>query len=147
MADFYIDTAIGVKDGTKVPADRFDGRRVGAKLSSIRGIKPAGVAYANGDQIYLGTLRQGESLRDVLVNPDTTLGTTTVSVGTKANTTKYVNAVTVTTVDRQNSIGPRATAADDPPLSADEDIWMTLGVGGVAGGTILSTELVIASVK
>jgi hypothetical protein len=147
MPDFYLDSHIGVKDGTKIPADRSDGRKVGAKRSSIFGAKPAGVAWANADQIYLGTLRAGESLRDIILISDTTLGTTTVSVGTKASTTKYANARTMTVVDTPTSIGPRGTAADDAPLTADEDIWATLGVGGIAGGINLSIELVIASVK
>lgn len=147
MPDFYIDSFVGVKDGTKVPADRADGRKVGAKRSSILGAKPAGVAYANGDRIFLGTLRQGESLRDIILISDTTLGTTTVSVGTTATPAKYANARTMTTVDTPTSIGPRGTAAVLQPLAADEDIWATLGVGGIAGGINLSFELVIASVK
>lgn len=147
MPDFYIDSQVGVRDGTKIPADRPDGRKVGAKRSSIFGAKPAGVAWANADQIFLGTLRAGESLRDIVVISDTTLGTTTLSVGTKASTTKYANARTMTVVDTPTSIGPRGTAADDAPLTADEDIWVTLGVGGIAGGINLSFELVIASIK
>lgn len=147
MPDFYIDSFVGVKDGTKVPADRADGRKVGAKRSSILGAKPAGVAYANGDRVFLGSLRQGESLRDIILISDTTLGTTTVSVGTTATPAKYANARTMTTVDTPTSIGPRGTAAVLAPLAADEDIWATLGVGGIAGGINLSFELVIASVK
>lgn len=147
MADFYLDSFVGVKDGTKFPSDRADGRKVGAKRSGIIGAKPAGVAYANADRIYLGVLRAGESLRDIIVISDTTLGTTTLSVGTTATPAKYANAKTMTTVDVPTSIGPRGTAAVLAPLAADEDIWATLGVGGIAGGINLSIELVIASVK
>lgn len=147
MPDFYLSSQIGVKDGTKIPADRPDGRLVGAKRSSIIGSKPAGVAWANADQIFVGTLRAGESLREILVTSDTTLGTTTLSVGTKSSTTKYANARTMTVVDTPTLIGPRGTAADDGPLTADEDIWITLGVGGIAGGINVTFELVFASVK
>lgn len=147
MADFYLDSFVGVKDGTVVPANKADGRKVGAKRSSIFGSKPAGVAWANADQIYLGRLNPGESLREIIVTSDTSLGTTTLSVGTKASTTKYANARTMTTTDVPTLIGPRGTAADDPPLTAGEDIWLTLGVGGVAAGVFVTFELVIASVK
>lgn len=147
MPDFYLDSFIGVADGTKTPADRADGRKVGAKRSSIIGNKPAGVAYANGDRIFLGRLRAGDSLRDIILISDTTLGTTTVSVGTTATPAKYANAKTMTTTDVPTSIGPRGTAANAGPLAADEDIWATLGIGGIAGGINLSVELVIASVK
>lgn len=147
MADFYLDSFVGVADATKVPADRADGRKVGAKRSGIFGAKPAGVAYANGDRIFLGRVRAGESIRDILGITDTTLGTTTISIGTTATPAKYVNAKTLTAVDTPTSLGPRGTAAVLPPLTADEDIWATLGVGGIAGGINLSLELVIASVK
>lgn len=147
MADFYLDSFVGVKDGTKTPPDRADGRKVGAKQSSIFGAKPAGVAYANGDRIFLGTLRAGDSLRNILVISDTTLGTTTISVGTTGTPAKYANARTMTVVDTPTSIGPRGTAGVLAPLSADEDIWATLGVGGIAGGLNVSIELEICSVK
>lgn len=145
MADFYIDSAVGVTDGTKIPADKFDGRRVGATNRSIIGAKVAGQAWANGDQIYLGKLRPGESLREILVCSDTSFGTTTLSIGTKAATTKYVNARTMTATDVPTIIGPRATAADDLPLTAEEDIWLTLGVGGIGGAVVLTFELRIAA--
>lgn len=147
MADFYLDSFVGVADSTKTPPDRADGRKVGAKRSSIIANKPAGVAYANGDTIFAGRLRAGESLRDIILISDTSLGTTTVSAGPKSNATKYVNAKTMTTTDTPTSIGPRGTAANAGPLTADEDIWLTLGVGGIGGGVNLSVELVIASIK
>lgn len=147
MADFYLDSFVGVKDGTKNPPDRADGRKVGAKRSSIWGAKVAGVALANGDRLFIGTVRQGEAIRDIIVNTDTSLGTTTLSIGTTGTPAKYANAVTNTTVDRPVSIGPRGTAADDPPLSADEDIWVTLGVGGIGGAVNVGFELVITSIK
>lgn len=147
MPDFYLSTAIGVRDGTKIPADRPDGRLVGAKRSSIFGSKPAGVAYAAADQIYVGTLRAGDVLREIIVLSDTTLGTTTLSVGTKATTTKYANARTMTVVDVPTLIGPRGIAGYYGPLTADEDIWITLGVGGIAAGINVSFELVYTSIK
>lgn len=147
MPDFYLNSFVGVKDGTKVPADKADGRKVSANKSVIFGAKPAGVAWANGDQIFLGTIRAGESLRNIIVNSDTSLGTTTLSVGPKSSTAKYANARTMTTTDTPTSIGPRGTAADDEPLTADEDVWLTLGVGGVAAGVNVTFELHVAGVK
>lgn len=147
MPSFYLNSFVGVKDGTKFPADRQDGRKVGAKGSYIRGSKTAAQAWANGDLIFLGTVRAGESIRNITVNTDTTLGTTTMTIGTLGTPAKYANAVTNTVLDRPVSIGPRATAADDEPLTADEDIWMTLGVGGIAGGINVTFEIELASVK
>lgn len=147
MADYYLDSFVGVKDSTLVPPLRQDGRRVGAKLSSIFASKVAAQALLVGDRVFAGTLRAGETLREVLGTVSATLGTTTLSLGTTAAPTKYVNAVTLTATDKPTVLGPQATAADDQPLAADEDLWWTLGVGGIAGGTIFNSELRIASVK
>ena len=146
MADFYLAHAIGVKDGTKAPPDKFDGRFVGAANKRTIAIHPAGVAYANGDRLFLAALKAGEQIADIRVITDTTFGTTTLSVGTTGTPAKYANAKTVTTVDVPTSIGPRATAADDGPLAADEDVWVTLGVGGIAGGVIFAIQIDIVSV-
>lgn len=146
MADFYSKEQIGVRDGTNPPS-RADGRKVGARVHKITATKPAGQAYANGDRIFVGRLRQGESLRNFTGNTDTTLGTTTVSLGTTGAPTKYANAKTLTSLDTPVSLGPRATAADDDPLTADEDLWITLGVGGIAGGINLTFELDIAGLN
>lgn len=147
MADFYLDSFVGVKDGTKIPADKANGLKVGVGQRRIIGSKPAGVAWANGDQIYLGQIRPGESIREIIVTSDTTLGTTTLSVGTKASTAKYANAQTMTTVDTPTPIGPRGTAADDAPLTTAEDVWLTLGVGGIASGVNVTFDLVISGLQ
>jgi len=147
MADYYLDSFVGVADGTKFPPDRADGRKVGAKQSSIFGAKVAAQALANGDRLFLGRLRAGDILRNIIVISDTTLGTTTLSIGPAGTPAKYANARTMTVVDTPTSIGPRGTAAVLAPLTVDEDIWATLGVGGIAGGINLSIELEICSVK
>lgn len=146
MADFYLAHAIGVKDGTKAPPDKFDGRFVGASNKRTIAIHPAAVAYANGDQLFLASMKAGEQIADIRVISDTSFGTTTLSVGPKTATAKYANARTMTVVDTPTSIGPRATAADDGPLAADEDVWITLGVGGIAGGVIFAVHVDIVSV-
>jgi hypothetical protein len=145
MADFYLAHAIGVKDGTKTPPDKFDGRFVGAAKKVVVANHPAGIAYANADQIFLCSLKAGEQITDIKIVTDTTLGTTTLSIGPKTATTKYANAKTQTVVDTPTSLGPKATAADDGPLAADEDVWITLGVGGIAGAILFTITVEIAS--
>lgn len=145
MADFYLAHAIGVKDGTKTPPLRFDARFVGAKKKIVIANHPAGVAYASGDRLFLASLKAGEQITDIKVISDTTFGTTTLSVGPTGSATKYVNAKTMTATDTPTSIGPRASAADDGPLAADEDVWITLGVGGIAAGVLFTVQVEIAS--
>jgi hypothetical protein len=147
MGTFYLNSFVGVKDGTQVPADRSDGRKVGAKLSSIHGSKPAGVAWANGDKIYAGTLRKGETLRNWLVDVGTSLSTTTLDLGTLASPSKYATGKTLTATNTPTSLGPISSAKAAGPATADEDLYITLGVGGIADTTVFNSELVIASVK
>lgn len=147
MADRYLDVFVGVKDGTKTPPARQDGRRVGAKKSVIQGNKVTGVQWDIGDQIFAGTLRAGEILLDAKICTGTSLGTATMSLGPKTNTTKYVNAKTLTTTDIPTSLGPTAAALAAGPLTADEDLYWTVGTAAIVAGTVLASALEISSVK
>lgn len=147
MAQYYAAQQVGVSDGTTIPAGKADGRIVGAKLSSIMAAKVAAQAWLAGDTIVLGTLRAGDSLKRVWLTSDTSFGAATVSIGTAAAPTKYVNAKTMTVVDIPTLLGVRGTAADDGAIAADEIIIATLAVAGVAGGVFCAFELEFASVK
>jgi hypothetical protein len=147
MPDLFPTTFVGVRDGSIFPPNRADGRLVGAKSSKIVAPKVAGQAIAIGDQLFLGTLAPGESLREVTINTDTSLGTTQVAIGTKAATGKYRAAAVFTApLDSPTNIGPRANVAG-AVLTAAEDIWATFTVAGVAGGVNLVFELEISSIK
>jgi hypothetical protein len=148
MADFYSKAFVGVADTTKIPADRADGRLVGAKQSTIIATKVAGQVLAAGDRLFLGRLRQGEAVRDIRINTDTSLGATTVAIGTTGTPAKYRAAAVYTTpLNVPTSIGPLAAIAAADPLAADEDIWATLAVGGIAGAVVVTFEIDIISVK
>jgi hypothetical protein len=140
MVDRYAPEQVGVQDGTQ-PAKMSDGGIVHAKRRCIRASLPAGTAQANGDRLYLGRLPIGAVVKAIIGNVDTTLGTTTLSVGTTAAPTKYVNAKTLTAVDVPTSLGPRASAAAAAKLTAEEDVWLTLGVGGIAGAIIGTIDI------
>src|SRR5579864_2388628 len=115
MATYYVSQFIGVKDGT-VPPQRADGRVVGAKESQTLGSKVAGQAWASGDKIYIGEVRSGELLIGVSALSDTTLGTTTLSIGTLLTPTKYVNAQTFTPVNIKTPLGPTIATILAGPL-------------------------------
>lgn len=147
MATFYARQFVGVNDGTVSPPARADARLVGARRHSTTASKVAAQAWANGDKIFVGRLRQGETLRRFTGNTDTTLGTTTISLGTLATPAKYVNAATLTAVNGPVALGPLATTADDDPNTADEDLYVTLGVGGVAGAVNVTFEMETAGLN
>jgi len=147
MANLYALQQVGVADGTVIPAAKADGRQVSAKESVTVASKVAGQAWANGDKIFLGRLRAGDHLRRIYAATDTSFGTTTISIGTLAIPAKYVNAALLTAVNLPTVLGPLASTLDDGALLADEDIWITLGVGGVGGAVLASFDLEFASVK
>lgn len=148
MADFYARAFVGVADGTKIPPDRADGRVVGAKRSTIVAAKVAAQAIAAGDRLFLGRLRAGDLVREIRLNTDTSLGTTTFSIGTTASPAKYRAAAAYTTpLNVPTPVGPVAAIAISDPLTADEDIWATFAVAGIAGAVVMAFETDIVSVK
>lgn len=147
MATYYLDTFVGVNDGTKYPADKADGRKSNAKVSTTYGNKVSGQAWAAADVVYAGKLRAGEFVRAAFGLTDTTLGTATLSLGTLASPTKYINAKTLTTVDIPTMLGPKGATAVLGPVTADEDLYWTVGTAAVAAGTNLQLGIEIASIK
>ncbi|CAN5484657.1 hypothetical protein BH09PSE4_BH09PSE4_19290 [soil metagenome] len=141
MADRYALEFVGVKDGTQSPPKKHDGRLVGAKDRRIRASK-AVLADAIGDRIFIGTLPQGSSLRSISINTDTSLGSATIAIGTTGTPAKYVAATTFTTpLDKPAALGPKASAAVAAPLTADEDIWVTVAAAALPVGAIVSFEM------
>lgn len=146
MADLYAAAFVGVKDGTKVPADRADGRLVNGKNRSTLAAKVTGAAIAAGDLLYLGTVRAGERISEIRFTTDTSLGTTTFSIGTKAAPAKYRAAAVFTTpLGVPTNVGPLAAPLVAGPLTADEDIWATFAVAGIAGSVVMAFEIDIVS--
>lgn len=140
MADFFALEQVGVADGTATPPKKLDFRTVGGKKRRVRGTKATAQAIAAGDRLYIGRLPQNCSLRAVSLVSDTSLGATTVSIGTTAVPAKYVNAKTMTTTDVPTGIGPKASAFILDPATADEDLWATFAVAGIAGGVVLAFD-------
>lgn len=131
MPTFFAKQFVGVADGTKIPADRADGRQAGATKGVTVGSKDNTNILAIADKLYIGKLRAGELLTGIHAITDTSLGTTTVSIGTLATPAKYVNALTLTALNAPVALGPLASAIDAGPVSADEDLYATFAVAAV----------------
>lgn len=136
MATYYAKQQVGVADGTKVPADKADGRQVGAKRSTIVATKDNTNALAANDLIYLGKVRAGEMVVAIQGLTDTSFGAVTLSVGTLGSPTKYVNAATLTATNVPTALGPLPAAVAAGPLTADEDLY--LKVSGVVAAAVVS---------
>lgn len=147
MATYYALQQAGVSPDTSViPANKADGRIVGAKSAGTIATKDytannaAAPALANTDKVYLGRVRAGELLDAIEYFTDTTLGAVTVSVGTLAAPTKYVNAQTMTAINTWTGLAMAAANFTAGPLAADEDIYLTAN-GAVAAATIAHWKL------
>lgn len=137
MADLYALEFVGGPDGTQASPKKLDGRIVGAKKRRTRAVKPSTILNV-GDRLYLGKLPQGGVLTLITGNTDTSLGTTTLSIGTTATPAKYVNAKTLTATDTPTSLGPRVTAAVLQPTERDEELWLTVGVAAIPAVVVAS---------
>jgi len=135
MADVYALEFVGGPDGTSMPPKKLDGRLVSAKKRRTRAAKPLTILNV-GDRLYIGKLPQDAVLQALTVNTDTSFGTTTLSIGTTLQPTKYVNGKTVTTTDTPTAIGPSAAAARNAPVTADEDLWVTIGTAAVPAAVL-----------
>lgn len=145
MADFYASQQIGVSDGTS-PPKRADGRQVGAKRRVTLASKSTTQAVAIGDRMFLGYLAPNEKLVGVKLTTDTSLATTTVSVGDGATADRFVAAKTLTATDVPTPLGPKASTLAAAPSSSRLAIWATFGVAAVAAAVNLTFELEIAGV-
>lgn len=148
MPDIFSQAFVGVRDGSITPANRADGRLVNAKRRTTLAQKPAGVAIAAGDAMFLGMCRAGERISLIRACTDTSLGTTTLDIGYRSSAgnlaNRYVATGLLTTVNVPVILGPRAS----PLLSInaiDLEIWATFGVAGIASAVVLSFELDIVS--
>ena len=135
MADVYALEFVGGPDGTLQPPKKLDGRVVSAKKRRTRAVKPLTILNV-GDRLYIGKLPQDAVLQTLSCNTDTSFGTTTLSVGTTSQPTKYVNARTLTSTDAPAAIGPSAASARNAPVTADEDLWVTIGTAAIPAAVL-----------
>lgn len=141
MATYNAIQQAGVIDGSAIPAAKADGRVVGAKSAATIATKDytarnaSAPALAANDLVYLGRLRQGEMLEAIEYLTDTTFGAVTVSIGTLASPTKYVNAQTQTAINTWTGLAMAAANFAAGPVTADEDLYAKVS-GAVAAATI-----------
>lgn len=146
MADVYALQQQGVADGSAIPADRSDGRQVGASKIVTIASKPTDTALNVADRLYLGKRPRGCKLIGVDLVTDTTLGTSTVDIGNDDTVDKYVDGKTLTVVDTPTSIGPKASEVAADPSDDEEDLWATIGVANIGAAVDASFILTFAGV-
>lgn len=142
MSDYYATQQQGVADGTAVPAERADGREVGAGKTVILASKPTDQALAASDRLFLGKRPAGTKLTGVKLTTGTSLGTSTIDIGDADTADKYVDGKTLTVVDTPTYLGPKASTLDDAPSDdADEEIWATILTATIGAAVAMTFEL------
>lgn len=132
MAKYYATPYVGTnRDGT-APGGMVDGRMVDAKDRRTVAPKDTTNTLAAGDQIYIGRLPIEACQIRFSAFTDTSFGSTTISIGTALNPTKYVNAATFTVTGVWTSLPLQIAPALGGPLAAEDEVLVTLGVGGIA---------------
>jgi hypothetical protein len=140
MAQGFAKAAVGVLDGTLNPPAKFDGRIVGAKLRSCEAIldlAQATVAKNNGDTNVLFRFPAGAKPIAFVLNTSADLGAAaTIALGNATTAAKYMAAATFRTPNVPAVI-MLASAADDDPLAAFEDVLLTIGAANLPGAGVL----------
>lgn len=143
MAKGYSRELVGVRDGSRVPPDKADGRVYHARSRTIRAtfdLALASVAKANGDNNVLGVIPKGHRFAGARVTSSVTLGASTVAIGTAASPELYKAAGTFTTPDTPTTFAKASALAADP-LSTDTEIVMTIGAANLPGAGTVVVEL------
>lgn len=131
MAKVYVSQQVGVIDGTVNPPAQADGRQVNAKRRCILASKVA-KADAVGDTISLGYLPANALITSIKILTDTSLGTSTIAIGTAASAAKYVAAQTFTTpLNTPTELALKASAVAAGPVSAAEELLVTVAVAAL----------------
>lgn len=131
MTQRYVNGLVGVLDGTRNPADLADPKFFGARIHTIIA-RYLTVGDAIGDTIVIGKLPKGAVPIIESENTDTTLGTSTLAIGSTTSAAKYRAAHTLTGVDTPS--GGMKAAAQGVELAAAETLIATVAVAALPVG-------------
>ena len=138
----------GVLDGSVLPSSKADGRKNNAPVRafvatfdlSLASVKKA---FATPDTNVCFRVPKGYQFLYGIINASVTMGANaTIAIGTAASAAKY-RAAAIFTAAAPTLFGT-STAADDDPLSADEDVIFTIGVADLPGSGILLIQMFFA---
>jgi hypothetical protein len=117
------------------PATAVSGSTVGGRVRRLRGVITL-ASQADGDVIVLGKLPAGAVFAYGVLNASATLSTATIAVGTAG---KY-RAAAVFTAAAPTIFGT-STSVDDAPLTAEEEVMVTVGTAALPSSGTLIVDL------
>jgi hypothetical protein len=92
------------------------------------------------DTIVIGQIPSGEDFAFGVLTSTVSLGTSTIAIGISGNTGKYRAAATFTATDTPTFFGTTTQVAA-LALSAEEQIYITIGVASLPASGTLVTDL------
>jgi hypothetical protein len=129
----------GVLDGTLLPAAKADGRSNNSPVRAFVAtfdLSLAAVAKVSGDTNVCFRVPAGYRFLYGLINASATMGATaTIAIGVSGTAGKYRTAATFTAA--APTLFGNSTAADDAPLSAYEDVLITIAAADLPASGIL----------
>lgn len=137
MAAYYSTDMTGSANQTSIPTGYKPAATVyGARLKRLRGL----FTYATqttSDTLIIGNLPAGATFAYMLITTSASTSTATLAVGISGSTGKYKAAGAVTTTDVPQIFGI-ASAVSQSPLSAEEQVFITIGTASLpASGTLV----------
>jgi hypothetical protein len=120
------------------PATAVSGSTVGGRVRRLRGVITL-ASQADGDVIVLGKLPAGAVFAYGVLNASATLGTATIAIGTSGTVGKY-RADAVFTAAAPTIFGT-STSVDDSPLTAEEEVVVTVDTAALPSSGTLIVDL------
>lgn len=114
----------------------------GGRLRRLRGTFTLNT-QTTSDTLVVGNLPAGATFAFGVITASATLGASaTVAIGITGSTGKYRAAATFTSADTPTLFGTAATVgATDPALSAEEQVFVTIGTASLPGSGTLVIDL------
>ena len=136
MAVLYSNDSAGL--GT-VPSSNVNGGVIGGRVRRYRAAITL-ASQATTDTIVIGRVPAGSVFAYGVINTDTSLSTSTVAIGATGATGKYRAAAVFTATNTPTVFGP-AAAAFAAPLTADEEVFITIAVAALPAAGNLVVDL------
>ena len=147
MAQGFAAELVGVLDGTLTTPGKSDGRVQGGNMRAFCAtldMALAAVAKASGDTNVLARIPAGYKPLYLVLTASATMGAAaTLALGNATTAGKYRAAAVFTAVDTP-TITMLSSAADDAPLTASEDVLLTIGTAALPGAGVLNVVIVCA---
>lgn len=114
----------------------------GARLRRYRAsIVLASQVFGAGNEVILAKVPAGLTFAFGILNTDTSLGTSTVSIGTAATPAKYNNAAQTLTSTNTPTLFAAAAQEEQAALTGEEQIQMLVGTANLPASGNLVVDL------